>query len=179
MRKVVRKIYMNFKKEEKWLNEMATNGLHLVDFSFGRYVFEEGVPGEYIYRIELLEQLAMHPQSQAYIQFMKESGVECIATYGRWVFFRKRACKGVFELFSKVSILMGYYKKVMSFVGILAGLNLLLALINIVNGLNSGMLSTLIYFSLLNLAVFILLFTLLVSYWRKYYVLKKDKELYE
>lgn len=81
MKHVVRKLFANFEKEEKWLNEMASKSLNLVDYSFGRYLFEEGTPGEYIYRIELLKEDPMHAESKAYINFMEDSGVECVATY--------------------------------------------------------------------------------------------------
>lgn len=40
MKHIVRKLFMDYQKEEDYLNEMAANGLALVDYTFGRYVFE-------------------------------------------------------------------------------------------------------------------------------------------
>lgn len=60
----------DFEKEEKWLNEMSAKGMQLVGVGIFKYIFEEGNPGEYFYRIELLEELPTHPESISYIRFM-------------------------------------------------------------------------------------------------------------
>ena len=52
--KVVYRFYSDYEKEERWLNEMASRGWHLVRYRLGGYHFEQGEPGEWIYRIELL-----------------------------------------------------------------------------------------------------------------------------
>src|SRR5690554_1243643 len=88
MNKTVWKWFMNFEKEEKWINEMAAQGLHLIHYSFTKYVFAEGEPGKYIYRIELLENIPSHPESMAYIRFLEDAGIEHVATHFRWVYFR-------------------------------------------------------------------------------------------
>lgn len=54
MKKRVFKFYTNYEKEEAWLNEMAASGWHCIDYLFGRYMFEKGEPGAYIYRIQPL-----------------------------------------------------------------------------------------------------------------------------
>lgn len=180
MKTVVRKIFFNFEKEEKWLNEMAAKGLHLVHYSIAKYVFEKGEPGEYIYRLELLDQLALHPESKAYIQFMGESGVECVSAYGRWVFFRKKASEGTFDLFTNNESLMAHYKKILVFMGTLGGINLLIAIMNLINGFfGLGGNHSLGYFSLLNWAVVALFTPIVISYWKTYHQLKKDKDLFE
>ena len=86
--------------EEAWLNEMAASGLELTAVGWCTYHFDEGLPGEYIYRIELLPRLPIHPQSQQYISFIEDTGAECIATFMRWAFFRRRSELGGFDLFS-------------------------------------------------------------------------------
>lgn len=48
MKQVIRKLFINFEKEEKWINNIAAKGLNFIDYSFSRYLFEEGTPGEYI-----------------------------------------------------------------------------------------------------------------------------------
>lgn len=45
MSQVVRKFFMDFEKEEAWLNEMSAKGLALVEHSWARYVFEESAKG--------------------------------------------------------------------------------------------------------------------------------------
>ena len=74
MRKTVRKWFWvwDFDKEEQWLNEMAAQGLVLVDVGWCKYVFEDSVPGEYQVRLELLENQPSHEESQKYIRFIHD-----------------------------------------------------------------------------------------------------------
>ena len=69
------KAYVSYDKEEAWLNEMAAKGLMLVHYSWCTYFFQEGIPGEYTYRLELLENLPSHPESQRYLDFMRDAGL--------------------------------------------------------------------------------------------------------
>src|SRR5690625_1824528 len=100
MKKRVIKFYSNYEKEEAWLNKMAAQGWHCVDYIFGRYTFEKGKPGEYIYRLQLIEHHYTHAKSADYLEFLEETGVEFIASHIRWVYLRKKAEDGPFELFS-------------------------------------------------------------------------------
>lgn len=140
MKHIVWKAYWNFEKEEKWLNEMSAKGLALHSYSWCRYVFEESTRGEYIYRIELLDQLASHPESQAYIRFIEETGIECVATYLRWVYFRKNASEGAFNLYSDYDSRIAHYQRVNIFwitfmiLELIAGVsNIGIGIINILN----------------------------------------------
>lgn len=182
MKSVVRKLFVNFEKEEKWLNNMASKGLNLIDYSFGRYLFEEGTPGEYIYRIELLKELPSHPESKAYISFMEEAGAECISTYIRWVYFRKKAIEGSFDLFSDYDSRIKHYIRVVSLVGIVGVVNFFSALYNLVLGLMLGIEQGIYfnsYISIINWLIVIIFTPLLISYIRKIRWMKKEKQLYE
>lgn len=92
MKKTIHKIFMawRFEDEERWLNGMAAKGLNLTEVGVMKYVFEEGIPGEYQYRVELLENLPTEPESENYIRFMEEMGAEYVASINRWVYFRKK-----------------------------------------------------------------------------------------
>ncbi|MEI8199913.1 MAG: DUF2812 domain-containing protein [Eubacteriales bacterium] len=100
MKKIIHKAYWNPDKEQKWLNELAAKGLSLSDYSWMRYVFEETEPGKYIYQIELLEKRPGNPESDLYLRFLEDAGVEIVATYMRWVFLRKKASDGPFAIYS-------------------------------------------------------------------------------
>ncbi len=89
-----------YEKEEKWLNKMSAKGMLLTDVAPFRYVFEEGTPEKYIYRLELLDHLPHHPESISYIKFMEETGVEYVGSCVRWVYFRRLAADGEFEIYS-------------------------------------------------------------------------------
>ena len=76
MRKVIKKFFWawEYEKEEKWLNEMAAKGLALVDYSIFRYSFEPCEPGEYTFKIQLLEHNPNHPESEQYIREVAVEG---------------------------------------------------------------------------------------------------------
>jgi len=105
MTKKMHKLFFawDFEKEEKWLNEMSAMGLHLVGVGFMTYHFEEGAPGEYTVRLQMLERWPSSAQSTQYIKFVEETGAEHVGTLLRWVYFRKRISEGEeFELFSDI-----------------------------------------------------------------------------
>ncbi|MDR3209763.1 MAG: DUF2812 domain-containing protein [Oscillospiraceae bacterium] len=109
MKSKIRKVFFDYEKEEKWLNKMAARGLALTDYGFSRYTFEDSAPGEYIYRIELLNNKLTHPESRNYILFMEESGAEVVATWMTWVYFRRKAAAGAFELYSDLDSRIKHY----------------------------------------------------------------------
>ncbi|NCC68815.1 MAG: DUF2812 domain-containing protein, partial [Clostridia bacterium] len=80
MRRTIHKLFplWAFDKEERWLNEMAARGLALLSVGYSRYTFEESEKGEYAVRLELLDELPSHPQSERYIHFIEDTGAEYI-----------------------------------------------------------------------------------------------------
>jgi len=111
MKTIIWKAYYNYEKEEKWLNEMSAKGLALTDYSWARYVFKEEPNNLYTYRIELLEKFSKHPESQNYIKFLEENGVECVATYMRWVYLRKKTSEGPFDIYSDNESKLANFKR--------------------------------------------------------------------
>lgn len=132
MKYVVRKAFFNYEKEEKYLNEMAAKGMALTDYSWCRYVFNDCQRGEYIYRIELLDHYANHPESIAYIKFMEETGVECVATYNRWAYFRRKAVDGPFDIYTDIKSKIRHYKKINVLWKTLAAIEFSAGIVNIV-----------------------------------------------
>ena len=102
MKKTIYKLFFawQFDKEEKWLNECSAKGLHLCDVGVYRYTFEEGKPGEYTNKIELLKEWPTHPEIVAYIRFLEDTGVEMVGSLLRWVYFRKKSDLEAFDLYS-------------------------------------------------------------------------------
>lgn len=186
---IVHKIYWNYEKEERWLNEMASKGLHFIDYTFCRYLFVKGAPAEYVYRIELLPNLVAHPESQSYIEFMESVGVEYMGKWWRWVFFRKKASLGPFEIFSDYDSKIRHYKRVSALMGSLGALNLFAFLLNVANGIisasvrnNSHIFNFFTYISplvLLNGIIAVCLTWLVISFMKKVKRLKKEKQLHE
>lgn len=116
MRYTVHKLFWawEFDKEENWLNEMSAKGLQLVGVGIFRYIFEEGTPGEYCFRIELLEKHPEHALARRYIGFLEETGVEYIGNVLRWGYFRKKASKGPFDLFSDLDSRIKHLGKILA-----------------------------------------------------------------
>lgn len=133
MRRIVHKLIFvwDFDKEERWLNEMAAKGLCLVGVGFCRYEFEECVPGEFRICLQLLEKSVKDPESQKYIEFLESTGAEHIGTFTRWVYFRRSAEDGPFELFSDNASQLKYLKRIVSFIALIAGLNLFVGVQNL------------------------------------------------
>ena len=95
-RKTVRKWFWvwDFDKEERWLNQMAMQGWALAEVGWCRYVFEKCEPGAYIIRLQ------MHPRDESYTDFLEEIGAEYIGRVVQWIYVRRAAEEGPFELFS-------------------------------------------------------------------------------
>ena len=112
MKYIVHKAYWDYEKEELWLNEMSARGLAMTDYSWCRYAFAETAKGQYIYRIELLENLPTHPESLAYLRFLEENGVEVVSTYMRWVYLRKPASEGAFDIYTDIDSKIKHYQRI-------------------------------------------------------------------
>lgn len=112
MKHIVHKAYWDYEKEEQWLNEMSARGMALTDYSWCRYVFTDTPNGQYHYRIELLQYLPTHPESVAYLRFLEENGVEVVTSYLRWVYLRKPASEGAFDLYTDLDSKIKHYQRI-------------------------------------------------------------------
>lgn len=120
----------DFDKEEKWLNEMAVQGLALVSVGFCTYSFEPCVPGEYQVRLELLENLPGNAQSQRYLEFLEETGAEYLGNVMRWAYFRKRVRDGTFDLFSDNASRIVHLNRMLALLGVIGLMEFSMALNN-------------------------------------------------
>ena len=122
--KTVRKVFAvwDFDKEEEWLNSMAQEGWALTKVGFCKYVFERTEPGEYIIRLE------MHDYEDDYISFMRDTGAEYVGRVLQWLYFRKKAELGEFELFSDIDSRIAHLKNIGWTLLIVGGSNVILSL---------------------------------------------------
>jgi len=171
MKKTIRKIFLawEFEKEEKWLNEMAATGLQLCGVGFCKYTFEEGFPGEYVYRMELLDHLPAHAESVQYIAFMKDAEIEHIGSLHRWVYFRRKSGENSFGLFSDIDSRIKHLSKIFFSIVFLSGLNLFHGINNINLWFSTHMNANLI------VGILCLLAALLLGYGCLRLLLKKRK----
>ena len=187
MKYVVRKAYWDFEKEEQWLNEMSARGMAMTDYSWCRYVFADAPNSRYIYRIELLDNLPTHPESIAYLRFLEENGVECVASYMRWVYLRKPAADGPFDIYTDFDSKIKHYQRInllwstlMIVEFIVGGMNIAIGSINLSIGERLGNFS----YGNLGLGVSLLLFGLMflllgAPLRRKIKKLRQEKTIHE
>lgn len=140
MRKVIHKWFWawQFEQEEIWLNQMVAQGLALVGIGFGRYTFEPCTPGEYCYRLELLEHFPGHVESQLYINFVVETGAEYLGSINRWVYFRKPTAQGAFDLYSDNASRIQHLNRLLPLVSIVSIMNLSIGLSNLTIFMSTG-----------------------------------------
>lgn len=179
MRQTIHKCFFvwDFDKEEQWLNEMAAKGLALVSVGFCKYEFEDCVPGEYKVCLQMLDKKPSHPESQKYIEFIEQTGAEQVGSYFRWVYFRKKAAEGSFEVFSDNASRVKYLTSIASFVSLIIGLNLYIGLYNML--LVFFFDSTFNYIGLLNLAIGIWGTFGTIKLWKKRNRMKIESQLFE
>jgi hypothetical protein len=111
--KVVYRLYSDYEKEERWLNEMASRGWHFADRRLGGYRFEQGEPGAWVYRIELLPAEPRSAARQEDLSLLLEAGAEMVSRQARWVYLRRPASMGPFVLFSDLESRIGHYRRVL------------------------------------------------------------------
>lgn len=127
--KTIHKIYWawDFRKEELWLNEMAAEGWALNHASFGSYTFVRCEPGEYIIRLEM-------NVDKEYRSFVEETGAEYVGSCVNWVYFRRKAELGPFDLFSDIDSRIAHLARIGNTLWLICLANLLIGAANIVNG---------------------------------------------
>jgi len=128
-RKTIRKWWWawQFEREELWLNAMAQEGWALCGVGFCTYHFERCEPGEYTVRLE------MHEKEEGYLSFMAETGAEFVGNYIQWLYFRKKAVDGTFDIFSDIDSRIAHLNRIGKMLAVVGGANLAVGLGNSFN----------------------------------------------
>lgn len=113
-----------FDKEEEWLNLMTQSGWLLDRVGFSTFHFIPCKPGEFIVRLE------MHRCDETYIRFMQETGAEFIGRMAQWIYFRKKAQDGAFDIFSDIDSRIGHLNRIGKILTAIGGANLLIGIAN-------------------------------------------------
>lgn len=102
------RLYYDKDKEEEFLNEMSAKGYAMKSYFLGLYSFEECMPNEYTYRIDLINDMTLKERKELY-ELVRETGGEHVQSWGIWAFFRK---KGKFELYSDRESQIHQYERI-------------------------------------------------------------------
>ena len=104
------KLYFDKDKETQWLNEMSQKGWAMTGFFAGFYRFEPCEKGKYSYQIDFGNEF--FSVSDDYREFMSDSDIEIIQSWGFWVFLRKLSSEEEFQLYTDVDSQIEHYKKI-------------------------------------------------------------------
>ena len=107
---------------------MAQEGWALQNAGFCTYTFEKTEPGEYIIRVETLD------NSSDFENFMGELGAESVGRCFRWGYYRRSAEQGPFDMFSDVDSRISHLNKIGQMVRLLCLANLLIGVTNTFSG---------------------------------------------
>ncbi len=100
-------------EEQDWLNEYAQQGWAMAGFFVGVVTFVPCLPGEFIYQIDLLPGKGLRADDyEGYVIFMNDLGVEIVQRWGRWVYLRKRAEEGPFEVYTDTESKLDLYRRI-------------------------------------------------------------------
>ncbi len=108
---------MTFDKdlEQDWINDWCRQGWACVSFFVGVYTFVPCRPGEYIYQIDLMPGTGLRASDpEGYREFMEDTGVEVVQRWARWVYLRRRAEEGPFEVYTDPQSKMDMYRRIRS-----------------------------------------------------------------
>lgn len=172
MKKVMYRYFMDYQKEEQWLNEQSNKGLQLIKVQFSRYTFVEGAPEEYIYRNELLSGLKSKGNKE-YLEFLKESGIEVVDQFVGWVYFRKKADEGPFELYTDASSKISYLNRIFYIFGFILLVNVYFFLLNfiVIDGINR-------WFSYFSLAAVLIMARPLYTVYKRKKALQAEQQIF-
>lgn len=126
MKKLKFRFYIDHEHEEQWVNTMAETGWYLKKFWPFVYLFEEGKPGEYIYRNEMVVN-----RKKDYFEFLETINVERVHSFGVWTYFRKKRETGPFEIFSSPSDKIKYLNRINTLFIFVCLLNILVVVFNV------------------------------------------------
>lgn len=106
------RLYYDKDAEEAWLQKMVEQGWALRHYCMGVYTFAPCEPGDYIYRVDLVP-----PEAKAgeYEDFLRESGAEPVQRWGRWLYLRRKAAEGPFEVYTDAASKIALYERIRRF----------------------------------------------------------------
>lgn len=104
-----------YEKEEQWINEMAKEGWNLTAVGLCRFIFRRGTPGEYIYKLDVVERTASDEVKESYFNFLTECGIRVVGEFKDWIYLQKKAADGPFDMKDDTYAKLRTVNKVYSF----------------------------------------------------------------
>lgn len=105
------RFYFDKDEETAWLNQMSADGWAMTGFFAGFFNFEKCDKGKWNYQVDFGDRA--FAVSDEYREFMEDTGAEIVQTWGYWVFLRRLASLGKFELYTDIDSCIEHYKKIL------------------------------------------------------------------
>ena len=105
----------DYEKEEAFLNEMSRAGWNLTAVGFCRYIFRRGTPGEYLYKLDMVERTESDEVKESYFNFLTDCGIRVVGEFKDWIYLQKRAADGPFDTKNDTYAKLRQVNKVYSF----------------------------------------------------------------
>jgi Na+/H+ antiporter NhaD/arsenite permease-like protein len=83
----------------------------------------------------------MHPSDDAYVNFMEDTGAEYVGRMMMWIYFRKKAADGAFDLFSDIDSKIAHLDRIGKMLAVIGGANLVIGILNSFNPSHVGWLN--------------------------------------
>ena len=104
-----------YEQEEQWINEMARDGWALTAVGFCRFSFRRARPGEFIYKLDMVERTTQDEVKESYFNFLTECGIRIVGEYKDWIYLQKRAADGPFDMKNDTYAKLRKVNKIYSF----------------------------------------------------------------
>jgi hypothetical protein len=120
----------NYEKDESWLTDLSTQGLHLVKPGVFRNRFEKDSTVRYVYRMDY-QKISGKDKLDEYKALFEDSGWEHVDSLFGWHYFRKPFREGEsFDIYTDRLSLKLLFRRVQLTLGVVALANLSLLLLN-------------------------------------------------
>ncbi|MBK3493384.1 DUF2812 domain-containing protein [Viridibacillus sp. YIM B01967] len=160
------RFFIDYEKEEKWLDAQSQKGLHLKKAIPFYYQFEEGVPEKYTYRLVLLPK-----DRKEYLEFLASTGVEIVAIFILWAYVRKKEEERPFELYSDSTSKIAYLCKILFLYSFVFILNVASSILNFV-------VSTSVWTGLINASASLIMLIAMVQVYTRIRALQNEREIF-
>lgn len=104
-----------YEQEEQWINEMAREGWALTAVGFCRFIFRRTRPGEFTYKLDMVERTTQDEVKESYFNFLTECGIRIVGEYKDWIYLQKRAADGPFDMKNDTYAKLRKVNKIYSF----------------------------------------------------------------
>ncbi len=149
------RLYIDKDEELKWLHVMSAKGYGFEKYFLGFYRFNKCEPNKYKYQIDLLDNWS--GDKEDYSEFMDETKVEIVSQWYRWVFLRRKASEGEFELYSDTDSTITQYQRIRYMFKVALAIEIVCFILVLGGAITSRGMTSIVFTALLGLVIYALM----------------------